>query len=201
MASGEEVKKVVSRTANPARQHLTCLDENRLPHATGWRPRRASLLRVDQSSPTAPTHAWAPFSATPMCVRARPARMKRTLAFSALLVSPRRRQVTLALAPYPQINPPVSMVRRFPSSSRASLPRVRHLGRGPRQPAEAPVGERVAGRESLRERRLMSRRRCPKSARGAALGHVKLRPAREAPLGRLDKIRSHVCRERQRLGR
>jgi transposase len=143
---------------------------------------------------------WAPSGVTPLlAVRARS--HEKVSGIAALIVSPRRRQVTLALALYPRMNIRGPQVQRF----------LRHLARHVRGPVVLVWDRGLAHKHRLVTAWLAAHPRWqivwfPPYA--AELNPVELlwgylkygRLANLAP-DSVDEIRSHVRRERQRLAR
>jgi transposase len=142
---------------------------------------------------------WAPCGTTPtFSVRARS--HEKVSGIGALVVSPRRRQITLALAPYPRLNIRGPQVLRF----------LRHLARHVRGPVIL-IWDRGNPHKHRLVRAWLARH--PRWAivwlppYAPDLNPVELlwsylkygRLANFAP-DTVDEIRAHVCRERRRLG-
>jgi putative transposase len=143
---------------------------------------------------------WAPCGATPtVAVRAR--HHEKVSGIGALIVSPRRRQITLALALYPGLNIRGAQVLRF----------LRHLARHVRGPFVLVWDRGRAHTHGLVQRWLATHRRChivwfPPYAPDLnpvelLWGYLKYgRLANFAP-DTLAEIQSAVGRERRRLSR
>jgi transposase len=143
---------------------------------------------------------WAPCGSTPT-VAVRTRHHEKVSGLGALIVSPRRRQITLALALYPGLNIRGPQVRRF----------LRHLGRHVRGPFVLVWDRGRSHTHALVQRWLATHPRChvvwlPPYA--PELNPVELlwsylkygRLANFAP-NTTDEIQSHVGRERRRLAR